>query len=129
MRVCKTLDYIVNTDLHLYLFQKFEYAKAKGIEIEITLTDFITNLPEDYIEVLDLLLDNAFDSISEFHEKVLSLHMHYVSEKLYCIIHYPAYKSSKGLDLDKALEKYKSVSYSIENKNSTTTQQLVVIGD
>lgn len=124
MRICKTLDYIVDTDLHLFLFTKIEYLRCKGIKIETTITDFITNLPRDFVEVLDLVLDNACDSISEFHEKILSLHMHLIGGKLHCIIQYPAYKCSKGMDLDKALKKYKNISYSITNNNSITTQYL-----
>lgn len=44
MIVCRTLDYIVNPELHKFLFTKFDKAKEIGIEIEIELTESIDNL-------------------------------------------------------------------------------------
>jgi hypothetical protein len=132
MRVCRTLDYIVNTDLHLFLFEKFDYARSKGIQIEIELTVFIKDLlidSKEFIEVMELLLDSAFESISEFHEKKLYFNIGYVGQALQCVIQYPAYKCSKGLDLEKTLKEYKKVSYNIRNVNSVTTQKLVVVRD
>ena len=97
MRICKTLDYIVHTDLHLYLFSKFDYAKSKGIRIRIELTEPITNLPIDsdkYTQLVGVALDEAFETITQSSEKQLLFSMFYKYEELYFIIAYPVYGKS-----------------------------------
>ncbi|WP_092244693.1 hypothetical protein [Lacrimispora sphenoides] len=88
MRVCRTLNYVVNIELHLYLFVKFDSARKKGMKIEIELTEPITHLPiapKEYIEIADLVLDNTLEIIAESFERKLKFYMFY-TDKLFNIL-------------------------------------------
>ncbi|MGL6218988.1 MAG: hypothetical protein ACRC36_13195 [Lacrimispora sphenoides] len=88
MRVCRTLNYVVNIELHLYLFVKFDSAREKGMKIEIELTEPITHLPiapKEYIEIADLVLDNTLEIIAESFERKLKFYMFY-TDKLFNIL-------------------------------------------
>jgi hypothetical protein len=89
MVVCRTLDYIVNTDLNRLLFEKFTYAKSIGIEIEIELTEPIGNLiikPKGFLKIMDRLLEDAFQSIKGSDEKKMLFCMFYKNGDLWCLV-------------------------------------------
>lgn len=129
MGVCRTLDYIVNTDLHLFLFVKFDYARSKGIQIEIELTEPITHLPIDskeYIEVIDLVLDNAFKMIMESTEKKLNFYMFHIDKELHLVLKCSASKEYSDRVLEKALKKHKNIYFYTTNEKSLIRQHLIV---
>lgn len=129
MYVCRTLDYIVNTDLHLYFFVKFDDARSKGIQIEIELTEPIMYLPIDsreYIEIVDLILDNAFEVIAGSSEKKLNFYMFYACGEMHLVIEYSVGGKYSGKVLDGALKKYKNAHLYATHKESLIRQHLVV---
>ena len=128
MFVCRTLDYIVNTDLHVFLFVKFDYAKNKGIKVNIELTEPIVHLPinsKEYIEIIGILLNNAFEIMAGHIEKELDFCMFYANEELHLIIKYPAFKEYSERILDKKLKKYKNVEFYSTNEKTFIMQHLV----
>lgn len=129
MYVCRTLDYIVNTDLHLYLFVKFDCAKNKGIKVEIELTEPIMYLPincKEYIEIIDILFGNAFEMMAGSITKELYFNMFYTDEELHLVIKYPAWKEYSGGILDKNLEKIKNMELYTTDEESLIRQHLIV---
>lgn len=129
MFVCRNLDYIVNTNLHLYLFVKFDNARCKGIEIEIELTEPITYLPVDsakYIEIVDLLLDDVICSLAESKNKKMNFYMFYTDGKLHLVIQYPFEEGRSGKILVAAVKKNKNFQLFTNNKKGITIQHLTV---
>lgn len=129
MHICRTLDYIVDTDLHLYLFVKFDNAKSKGIQIEIELTEPITRLPvgsKEYTAIVDLILDNAFGLIADSGDKKLRFYMLYADRELHLVIEYSSGKESSNKILDTALIKHKKFHLFTTNREGLITQHLVV---
>lgn len=129
MCICRTLDYIVNTDLHLYLFVKFDDARSKGIQVEIGLTEPVMYLPIDsreYIKILDLILDDAFEVIAGSSKKKLNFYMFYACGEIHFVIEYSANGKYSGKVLDGALKKYKNVHLCTTHKESLIRQHLVV---
>ncbi len=129
MHVCNTLDYIVNTDLHLYLFVKFDDIRSKGIQIEIELTEPIFCLPVDsvkYIEIVDMVLDNATDSLMESSDKKLNLYMFYTEGDLHLVIKYPSAKGRSHEALDTSIKKNKNFQIFTDNLKGVTIQHLIV---
>lgn len=91
MIVCRTLDYIVNPDLHKFLLSKFDKAKDMGIEIEIELTEHIDDLMIDlngFFRIIDTILGEAFKSIIESDIKKLVFCMFYKGDCIHFIINY-----------------------------------------
>lgn len=130
MRVCRSLDYIVNTDLHLYLFAKFDYAKSKGIKINIELTEPIVHLPikfKEYIEIIGVLFNNAFEIMAGSIEKELDFYMFYDNEELHLVIKYPICKEYSGKILDEKLKKLKNVKLFTTDEKDFIRQHLVAI--
>lgn len=130
MSVCRNLDYIVNTDLHLCLFVKFDYAKNKGIKINIELTEPIVHLPincKEYIEIIGILLNNAFEIMAGHIEKELDFCMFYANEELHLVIKYPAFKEYSGRTLDKKLKKLKNVELYTTDEKTFVRQHLVIV--
>lgn len=129
MRVCRTLDYIVNTDLHLYLFVKFENARSEGLQIEIELTEPITRLPIDskeYLEIVDLILDYAFRSIVESTDKKLKFYMFYTDKELHLVIQYAFYKNHSNRAEDMLLPNYKNINLYTTEEGDSIIRYLVV---
>jgi len=140
MIVCRTLDYIVNPELHKFLLTKFDKAKEIGIEIEIELTEPIADLIIDFkefSEIIEAAFNDAFKAIHESIEKKLVFCMFYKNEELHFIIQYRAYTDSKqivyeknlNVCLEKALMKYCDVYCNTEIEEYLVTQQLIVAND
>lgn len=128
MFVCRTLDYIVNTDLHLYLLVKFDAMRGKGIHVEIELTEPITYIPMDagkYIEILDMVLGSAMDSLVESFDKKLNFYMFYTEREMHLVLQYAADKQCSSKALGAELRKYKSLHLLNTNEKCITTQHLI----
>lgn len=129
MFVCRTLDYIVNTDLHLYLFEKFDRVRNKGMQIEIELTEPIFYLPVDatkYIEIVDIVVDNAIDSLAESFDKELNFYMFYTEKELHLVLRHSTDKERSSKVLSTELRKYKNSYFFSANEKGTTTYHLIV---
>lgn len=129
MRICKTLDYIVDTDLHLYFFVKLIDIRSKGIRVEIELTELISYIPVDsvkYIEMVDMVLDNVTDSLAESSDKKLNLYMFYTEGELHLVIEYPSAEGRLRKTLDAAVRKNKNFQIFTGNKKGVTILHLTV---
>jgi len=129
MHVCRTLDYIVNTDLHLYFFIKFDEARSKGIQVEIELTEPIMYLPIDskeYINIVDLVLDDVIEGIAGSSEKKLNFYIFYACGEMHLVIEYSADRKYSCKVLDKALKKYKNAHLYTTIQGTLMRQHLVV---
>ncbi len=129
MYVCRTLDYIVNTDLHLYLFVKFDEARSKGVQIDIELTEPIFYLPvnsEQCIEMMDMVLDAAIESLAESTDQKLKFFMFYTCGELHMVIQHSAGKKDSGKKLDKAFKGYKNAHLYVTREENLIRQHLVV---
>ncbi|MGL6220573.1 MAG: hypothetical protein ACRC36_21180 [Lacrimispora sphenoides] len=137
MIVCRTLDYIVNPELHKFLFTKFDKAKEIGIEIEIELTESIDNLiikPKGFLKIMDRLLEDAFQSIKESDEKKMLFCMFYKNGDLWCLVryhflandnqHFSLEKYNKKLA--KTMKGYRTIS-NIEYEDSVITQLIIML--
>lgn len=129
MHICKTLDYIVDTDLHLYFFTKLVVIRSKGIRIEIELTEPIFYLPVDslkYIEIVDMFLDNSTDLLMKSSNKKLNLYMFYTERDLHLVIKYPSAKVRLNETLGTSIKKNKNFQIFTDNKKGETIQHLIV---
>lgn len=129
MRVCRTLDYIVNTDLHLYLFVKFDNARNKGIQVEIELTEPIVYLPVDsvdYIDIVDLILDDVTCLLAESKNKKMNFYMFYTDGELHLVIEYPFGKECSSKKLDTVLRHYDNFHFFTAHEKGVITQHLIV---
>lgn len=129
MFVCRNLDYIVNTDLHLYLFVKLDNARNKGIQIEIELTEPIVYLPVDsvdYIEIVDLILDDVICLLAESKNKKLNFYMFYTEGSLHLVIEYPFNKERSSKKLDTVLRHYDNFHFFTAYEKGVITQHLIV---
>ncbi|WP_092241098.1 hypothetical protein [Lacrimispora sphenoides] len=137
MVVCRTLDYIVNTDLNSLLSEKFNYAKSCGIEIEIELTEPIDNLiikPKGFFKIMDRLLEDAFQSIKGSDEKKMLFCMFYKNGDLWCLVkyhflandnqHFSLEKYNKKLA--KTMKGYRTIS-NIEYEDSVITRFIIML--
>ncbi len=137
MIVCRTLDYIVNPELHKFLFTKFDKAKEIGIEIEIELTEPIDNLiikPKGFFKIMDRLLEDAFQSIKGSNEKKMLFCMFYKNGDLWCLVRYHfltndnQYFSLKEYNkkLDRTMKGYRTIS-NIDYEDSVITQLIIML--
>ena len=111
MYICRTLDYIVNTDLHLYFFTKFNYIKNKGIKVEIELVESITCLPIDYkkyIEIIDIVIDNTIEMLMESLDKKIKFYMFHTEKDLHLVIQHPTIANYSSKILDRKFKKYRN---------------------
>lgn len=121
MFVCKTLNYIVNTDLHLYLFEKFNDFRSKGIRVEIKLTEPIVRIPMesgDYIKLMDMVLNNAM----KYTDKRIEFYMFYTDRELHLVVRYASSEARP-----QKLTKNKNVQYIASFENATATEHLIVM--
>ena len=130
MYVCRTLDYIINTDLHLYLFTKFEDMRIKGILVEIELTEPITRIPMDsikYLEIVNMVIDNAVDLIAGSDYKKLKLYMFYTGEELHLFIQCCANKGCLRKSSVQQLNGYNNVEFLTTKENGEISLHLVAM--
>ena len=137
MIVCRTLDYIVNPELHKFLFTKFDKAKEIGIEIEIELTEPIDNLiikPKGFLKIMDRLLEDALQSIKESDEKKMLFCMFYKNGDLWCLVryHFPTNDNQHfsleeyNKKLAESMKGYRTIS-NIEYEDSEITQLIIIL--
>ncbi len=84
-----TLSNIKDTALKSLLSSKFIYSMETGIKAEIELTEPITNLYMDSLDlsrIIGIFLDNAIEATGETDEKELHFCMFYKEDNLYIII-------------------------------------------
>ena len=130
MYVCRTLDYIVNTDLHLYLFTKLEDIRIKGIPVEIELTEPITRIPMDsvkYLEIVNMVIDNAIDLLDGAGHKKLKLYMFYTGEELHLVIQCWTDKGCLCESSVHQLNGYNNVEFLTTKENGKISLHLVVM--
>lgn len=137
MVVCRTLDYIVNPDLHKFLLSKFNEAKDIGIEIEIELTEPIDNLiikPKGFLKIMDRLLEDAFQSIKGSDEKNMLFCMFYKNEDLWCLVRYHFLTNDNqcfsleeyNKKLNEAMKGYRTIC-NIDYEDSVITQLIIIL--
>lgn len=137
MVVCRTLDYIVNPELHKFLLSKFNDAKRIGIEIEIELTEHIIDLFMDYKDLSNIIgsvLENAYKTLAELREKKLVFCMFYKGNNLHIIIQHhidtkdDPYIFAKNLirKTENALNKYTNVCWNASWENYTVELELII---
>lgn len=130
MYVCRTLDYIVNTDLHLYLFAKFEDMRIKGFQVEIELTEPITRIPMDsakYLEIVNMVIDNTLYLFAGSYHKNLKLFMFYTGEELHLVIQCWSDKGCLPERLVSQLNRYDNVELVTSKENGIISIHLVVM--
>lgn len=137
MIVCRTLDYIVNTDLNSLLSKKFTYAKSIGIEIEIELTEPIDNLvikPKGFLKIMDRLLEDAFQSIKGSDEKKMLFCMFYKNGDLWCLVKYNFLTNNNqyfnlgeyNKKLNETMKGYSTIS-NIDYEDSVITRLIIML--
>jgi hypothetical protein len=137
MVVCRTLDYIVNPNLHKFLLSKFNEAKDIGIEIEIELTEPIDNLiikPKGFLKIMDRLLEDAFQSIKGSDEKKMLFCMFYKNGDLWCLVKYHFLTNDNqyfSLDeynkkLNETMKGYRTIC-NIDYEDSVITQLIIIL--
>jgi ethanolamine utilization cobalamin adenosyltransferase len=133
MFVCRTLDYIVNEDLHKYLDEKLTYIKNKGVEVEIELTEPIDDIiidTKELINMIEQIIDDALVLMKETDNKKLLFCSFYHEDALWVIIRYNATVTTPlrylNKKLNKILNKYININSNMTYEESSLTQELII---
>lgn len=109
-----TLSNIKDTALKSLLSSKFIYSMETGIKAEIELTEPITNLYMDALDlsrIIGIFLDNAIEATAETDEKELHFCMFYKEDDLYIVI------KNTALPPDHSLYKLREQGVSTKGEN------------
>lgn len=133
MYVCRTLDCIVNGDLHKCLDTKLTFVKSSGVEVEIELTEPIDDTiiaTSELIKIIEQIIDDALVLMKETKNKKMLFCSFYHEDALWVIIKYntdetiPVWQINKKLD--KILNKHYNIDSSITSEESLITQVLII---
>jgi hypothetical protein len=133
MFVCRTLDYIVNEDLHRYLDEKLTHIKSIGVEVEIELTEPIDDIiidAKELIKMIEQIIDDALVLMKETDNKKMLFCSFYHEYALWVIIKYNATVTTPlrclNKKLNKILNKYININSNITYEESSLTQELII---